>query len=137
MEQLSGLDASFLNMETPTMFAHIAHVVVCEPAPSGSWSFDELSKIVDSRLHVFPAYRRRLVEVPFGLDHPYWMEDPIFDLEYHLRHVSLPAPGTDEQLAELVARIMSRPLDRSKPLGERYVIDKLGGRRSGGVITTH
>ena len=137
MEQLSGLDASFLNMETPTMFAHVAHLVICETSTAGIRSFEHLSEIVDSRLHLFPAYRRRLVEVPLGLDHPYWMEDPDFDLEYHLRHASLPAPGTDEQLGELVARIMGRPLDRRRPLWEMYIIEGLQGGRMAWLNKIH
>jgi diacylglycerol O-acyltransferase / wax synthase len=126
MKQLTGLDASFLNMETATTFGHVAHLVVCDATtPGGIASFEEIKRIVDSRLHHFPPYRQRLVEVPLALDHPYWLEDPDFDLEYHLREAALPAPGTDQQLAELVARIMSRPLDRRRPLWEMYLISGL------------
>ena len=73
--------------------------------------------------------RRRLVEVPFGLDHPYWIEDPDFDLDFHVRHMGLPPPGDQRQLAEQVARIVARPLDRSRPLWELYVIEGLEGGR--------
>src|SRR4051794_551602 len=137
MEQLSGLDASFLNIETPTMFAHVAHLVIVDATTAEVRSFEHLSQIVDSRLHLFPAYRRRLAEVPLGLDHPYWIEDPDFDLEYHLRHASVPAPGTDEQLGELVARIMGRPLDRRRPLWEMYVIEGLEGGRMAWLNKIH
>ncbi len=80
---------------------------------------------IERRLHLLEPLRRRLRTVPFSLDHPFWIEDPDFDLDFHVRHNALPPPGADEQLAELTARIIGRPLDRSRPLWESYVIEGL------------
>ena len=77
------------------------------------------------RLHLLPPFRRRIVEVPFGLDHPYWIEDPNFDLDFHMRHIAVPPPGTNEQLAELVSHLHASPLDRSRPLWQLWVIEGL------------
>ena len=137
MEQLSGLDASFLSMETPTTFPHVAHLVICETTTPEVSSFEHLCDTIDSRLHLFPAYRRRIVEVPFGLDHPYWIEDPDFDLEYHIRELALPAPGNRDQLAEQVARICARPLDRCRPLWELYVVHGIEGDKVGLLTKVH
>jgi diacylglycerol O-acyltransferase / wax synthase len=137
MEQLSGLDASFLNMETPTMSGHVASMIVFERGDATEGSFEAISDLIRQRLHLFPAFRRRIVEVPLGLDHPFWIEDPDFDLEYHLREVSVPAPGTDVQLGELVARIIGRPLDRRRPLWEGYVINGLEGGRFALLLKIH
>lgn len=129
MQQLNGLDASFLALETPTMFAQVAHLVIFDADGLDTATFEQLCTLVEERIHVFPAFRRRIVAVPLELDHPYWIEDPHFDIEYHLRQSALPSPGTDSQLAELVARIMSRPLDRGRPLWEMYHIEGLQGGR--------
>ncbi len=138
MRQLSGIDSSFLNMETPTQQGHVAGVVVVDPAtaPPG-WGFETIKELIASRLHLLPPFRRRLVTVPLDLDHPYWIEDPDFDLDYHLRHIAVPAPGHDAQLADLVARIHARPLDRSRPLWELYVIEGLRGGRVATLTKLH
>lgn len=82
-----------------------------------------------NRLHLLPPFRWRLVNTPFGLDHPYWIDDPDFDLEYHVRRIAVPAPGDPQTLAEIIARIHARPLDRSRPLWETYVIEGLADDR--------
>ena len=132
MQQLTGLDTSFLNIETPTTYGHISGLSIFEP-PSGSGGhgsvFEDVKALVLERIHLLPPYRRRLVEVPFGLDHPYWIEDPDFDLDFHMRHIGVPPPGDDRQLAEIVSRIVARPLDRRRPLWELYVIEGLEGQR--------
>jgi WS/DGAT/MGAT family acyltransferase len=126
MEQLSGLDASFLYMETGAQFGHVGSVTLYDAREAREGNlYATLRKTLPERLHRIPPFRRRLVEVPFGLDHPYWIEDPDFDLDFHLRHIAVPPPGSDAQLAELVARIHSRPLDRARPLWEIYVIEGL------------
>jgi WS/DGAT/MGAT family acyltransferase len=127
MQQLSGLDASFLYFETPNAPGHVFTVWICDQstAPGGKVTFKGILEHVQSRLHVSRAFRQRLVEVPFGLDHPYWIEDPDFDLEYHVRHIALPRPGDWRQLCIQIARLHSRPLDRSRPLWEMYVIEGL------------
>jgi WS/DGAT/MGAT family acyltransferase len=127
VKQLTGIDASFLYMETASQFGHVSSVSIYE-RPSDRPDYDPLTAWRDqleSRLHLLEPLRRRLREVPFGLDHAFWIDDPEFDLDFHVRHNALPPPGDDEQLAELVARIIGRPLDRSRPLWESYVIEGL------------
>ncbi len=126
MRQLSGVDASFLNMEGPTTFGHVSSLNVFDPAGAeGGAGYEATRALVLERIDQLAPYRRRLVEVPLGLDLPYWIEDPDFDIDFHVRNLALPPPGNDQQLAEQVARIVSRPLDRSRPLWELYVIDGL------------
>jgi diacylglycerol O-acyltransferase len=138
VKQLSGLDATFLHMETPSQFGHVSSLSIYE-RPSDP-DYDPLSawrQQIDRRLHLLEPLRRRIVEVPLGLDHPYWIEDPNFDLDFHVRHTAIPPPGDDEQLSELVARIIGRPLDRSRPLWETYVIEGLAGNRFGVLTKIH
>ena len=126
MEQLTGLDTSFLNMETPTTYGHVSGLAVFDPSTASTPpTFEDIKELLRERMHLLPPFRRRLVEVPLGLDHPYWIEDPDFDLDFHVRHIGLPPPGDARQLAEQVARIVARPLDRSRPLWELYVIEGL------------
>ncbi len=137
MKQLTGLDASFLYMETGSTFGHVSSLCTFE-RPSGDYSpFDEYRAQIESMLDELEPFRRRLVEVPFQLDHPWWINDPDFDLDFHIRHIAIPAPGDDEQLAAQVARIISRPLDRSKPLWEAYVLEGLEGNRFAVLNKTH
>ncbi len=126
MQQLTGLDASFLYMETGAQFGHVGSVTLYDPSttPGGSL-YDVMRKSISERMHLLPPFRRRLVQVPLGLDHPYWIEDPNFDLDFHLRHIAVPPPGTNLQLSELVSRIAGRPMDRARPLWEIYVIEGL------------
>ena len=127
MEQLSGQDASFVYLETPTTPMHIGSLGIYDPAtaPGGKVRFKEILSFVESRLGGARSFRQRLVRVPFDLDHPYWIEDPDFDIEYHVRHLALPAPGDWRQLCILVARLHSRPLDMTKPLWEFTIIEGL------------
>ncbi|HQR49992.1 MAG TPA: wax ester/triacylglycerol synthase family O-acyltransferase, partial [Steroidobacteraceae bacterium] len=127
MKQLSGSDAMFLQFETGNNFMHVASLAIYDPstAPGGGVRFKDILKFFTSRLEQFPQFRRRLVSVPLSLDRPYWIEDPGFDVEFHVRHIALPHPGDWRQLCIQVARIHSRPLDRSKPLWEAYVIEGL------------
>ena len=92
---------------------------------------------VEARLHLLEPFRRRLVEVPLALDHPYWIRDPDFDLDFHIRHMALPAPGNAEQLGEQVARIVGRPMDRTRPLWEVYVIEGIDGGEFGVLTKVH
>jgi WS/DGAT/MGAT family acyltransferase len=128
MKQLSGLDSSFLRMETPSTYGHVTSLAVFDPATSPHpVGYAEVRELIESRLHLVPPFRRRLVEVPLRLDHPYWIEDPDFDLDFHLRHIAVPPPGDRFQLAGLAERIAARHLDRSRPLWEMYVIEGLEG----------
>jgi WS/DGAT/MGAT family acyltransferase len=127
MKQLSGADSMFLQFEHGNNFMHVASLAIYDPstAPGGGVRFKDILKFFASRLEQFPQFRRRLVTVPLSLDRPYWIEDPSFDVEFHVRHIALPHPGDWRQLCIQVARIHSRPLDRSKPLWEAYVIEGL------------
>jgi diacylglycerol O-acyltransferase / wax synthase len=110
---------------------HVSGLSIYDPstAPGGVLTAERMTAVLEERLHLLPPFRWRLAPVPLGLDHPYWIEDPDFDLEYHVRELALPAPGDDRQLAEQVARIHARPLDRARPLWEMYVIQGLQGDR--------
>lgn len=127
MEQLSGLDASFINMETPNAPTHVGGLSIYDQAtaPGGLVTFKGILSNIESRLHLARCFRQRIVRVPGGFDHPYWIEDPNFDLEFHVRHIALPKPGDWRQLCIQVARLHARPLDLEKPLWELYVIEGL------------
>src|SRR5579864_9490834 len=138
-KQLSGVDASFLYMETGTSFGHVSGLAVFKrPEGRPDWSpYDILHTKLEQRLGDLEPLRRRLVEVPLQLDHPFWVEDPDFDLEFHLRESALPAPGSDSQLAQLVARLVGRALDRAHPLWEIYVIEGLRDNRFAVLTKLH
>lgn len=127
MEQLSGLDATFINMETRNAPTHISSLMVYDQstAPGGRVTFKGILANVESRLHLARCFRQKIVRVPFGFDHPYWIEDADFDLEFHVRHIALPKPGDWRQLCIQVARLHARPLDLGKPLWEMFVIEGL------------
>ena len=128
MKQLTGLDTSFLTMETATQFGHVNSISILDPSGSRTGDlYADLRQAVAERLHLLEVYRRKLVRVPFGLDNPYWVDDGDLDLEYHIRELALPAPGDDAQLAEQVSRLAARPLDLTRPLWEWYVITGLQG----------
>jgi WS/DGAT/MGAT family acyltransferase len=127
MQQLTGVDASFLYFETPRAPGHVFSLWIYDQstAPGGAVTHKQILEHVERRLHVSRTFRQKLVQVPLGLDHPYWMDDPDFDLEFHVRHIALPSPGDWRQLCILVARLHSRGLDLSRPLWEMYVIEGL------------
>src|SRR5438067_6011946 len=127
MQQLSGLDASFLYFETPNAPMHVGGISIYDQstAPNGAVTFKGILENSEKRLHLVRAFRQRLVRVPFDLDHPYWIEDGDFDLEFHVRHIALPEPGDWRQLCIQVARLVSRPLDLDRLLWEFYVIEGL------------
>jgi len=118
-------------METPSVFGHVGSVCIVDATSARSrLTLEHFTQVIESRLPLVPLFRRRLVSVPLGLDHPYWIDDPDFDIEFHIRELALPAPGTDRQLAEQVARLHALPLDRSRPLWEIYLIGGLDGGRA-------
>jgi WS/DGAT/MGAT family acyltransferase len=139
MRQLTALDAQFLALETPRQYGHVAGVAIVDPStsPTGSLELVDLQDLLVERLPLLPPLRWRLAEVPLGLDYAYWIDDPDFDLEYHVRELALPPPGTNEQLAEQVARIVSRPLDRARPLWELYLIHGLKGGHKAVMTKIH
>ena len=137
MKQLTGLDATFLYMETPTTYGHVNGLSIYErPTPD----FDPFRAVYErfgSLVGHLEPFRRRIVDVPFGLDHPYWIDDPNFDLDYHVREIGLAPPGAADQLADQVARIIGRPMDRRHPLWEVYVIEGLADGRWALLSKTH
>ena len=131
MEQLSGLDGGFLAMETRSVFGHVGSVCIVDAGGARSpLTLEHFTRTIEARLPLVPLFRRRLVTVPLGLDHPYWIEDPDFDIEFHVRELAVPSPGDDAQLSDQVARLHARPLDRSRPLWEIYLITGLRGGRA-------
>ena len=127
MQQLSAQDASFVYLETPHTPMHIGSVAIYDPstAPGGFVRFKDILSFIESRLSGARSFRQRLVRVPFDLDHPYWIEDPEFDVEFHVRHIALPKPGDWRQLCIQVARLHARPMDMTKPLWEFTVVEGL------------
>ena len=133
-DRLSGLDASFLHLEHGPAHMHVASTTLFEgPTPS----YDELCEHIESRLHLVPRFRQKLRSVPLGQGRPKWIDDPQFNLRYHIRHTALPPPGDEAQLLTLAARVFSQRLDRSKPLWEMWLVDKVEGGRFALVTKSH
>src|SRR3954447_9270571 len=130
MRQLTSLDAQFLALETPRQPGHVGGLAVLDASTRVDRTLDcaAVRQLLAERLPLLPPFRWKLAQVPLGLDYPYWIDDEEFDLDFHVREIALPKPGSDKQLADQVARIMSRPLDRTRPLWEVYVIQ---GHESG------
>jgi len=127
MEQLQGMDASFVAMETPSSPMHIGSILIYDPstAPGGFVRFKDILRFYEERMRFSKTMRQKLVKVPFNVDYPYWVEDADFDLEYHVRHVALPKPGDWRQLNIQAARVFARPLDLSRPPWEMTVVEGL------------
>ncbi|MDG1945470.1 MAG: wax ester/triacylglycerol synthase family O-acyltransferase [Halioglobus sp.] len=127
MKQLTGLDASFLYMETANAPMHISGLSIYDQstAPGGLVRFKDIVKNTNNRLMGLPVMTQKLVNVPMNLDHPYWVTDGAYDPEFHIRHIALPKPGDWRQLCILISRLHARPLDRAHPLWELYIIEGL------------
>ena len=126
MQRLTGLDAAFLALETPSTHMHVMATMVLDPSDTpGGFTVDTMRRLIADRLPRLEPFRRRVVDIPFGVHHPVWIEDPDFDLDYHVRRAALPAPGGMNELAELTAEIAGRPLDRRRPLWELWVVEGL------------
>lgn len=127
MSQLTGMDASFIAMESASSPMHIGSILIYDPstAPGGKVRFKDILRFYRDRMHLSKVMRQKMIKVPFSLDYPYWAEDPDFDLEYHVRHVALPKPGDWRQLCIQAARIFARPLDLSRPPWEFTVVEGL------------
>jgi diacylglycerol O-acyltransferase len=133
-DRLTGLDSSFLHLERDGTQMHVASTTLFEgPAPP----YIDFRDHIESRLHLVPRFRQKVRFVPFGQGRPVWVDDPHLNLAYHVRHTSLPEPGTEQQLRVLAARIFSQQLDRSKPLWELWLIEGLKGGRFAIVGKTH
>ena len=137
MQRLGGLDAAFLYFETPTMHMHVGGLMLVDPSTmSKPYNFADLRAYIDGRMPLVPGFRRKLVPMPLNLARPYWVEDADFDLDYHLHRIAVPAPAGDHETAEVVAEILSRPMDRSRPLWEMWIVEGradglLGDRQQG------
>src|SRR5258705_10727881 len=139
MRQLTALDQQFLALEDTRHFGHVGALAVLDPstAPGGTVTLVDLQALIAERLPLVPPFRWRLAEVPFGLDYGYWLDDGDFDIDFHVRELALPAPGTNEKLSEQVSRIFSRPLDRPRPLREIYLIHGLENDRVAVMTKIH
>ncbi|ANH39894.1 Putative diacylglycerol O-acyltransferase [Nocardioides dokdonensis FR1436] len=128
MDRLSGLDASFLYLETPAQLMHVCGVLVLDATTMpGGYSFANLQSGIEKRVRDVPAFTRRLRRVPLGLDHPVWVQDKNFDIERHVHRLALPTPGGYDELTDLAAHLAGLPLDRSRPLWEMWVIEGYQG----------
>jgi diacylglycerol O-acyltransferase len=128
MQRLSGLDASFLYLETSSQLLHVCGLIVLDPESiPGGYAFPRMLDAMDRRISVVPEFRRKLRQVPLGLDHPVWVDDPDFDIDRHVHRLGLPTPGGPAELGELCGHLAGIPLDRSRPLWEMYVIEGLEG----------
>jgi diacylglycerol O-acyltransferase len=138
VERLSGLDAGFLYMESPAHPMHTLKLLVLEPsAPALESVYERIHDGLARRLHLLPPLRRRVVEVPLGMHHPLWIEDPDFDLAKHLRRVTVAPPGGRAEVDALVAEIAAVQLDRSRPLWELWTLEGLAGGRTGVLVKIH
>ena len=137
MEQLSGPKARLLQAERGHAVGHISMLAIYDGASFAERPYQALRRMLEERLPRVPLMRRRLVEVPFDLDLPYWIEDPDFDLDFHLRHVAVPPPGDRVQLAALVGRMIGRRLDRAHPLWELNLIESIEGGEVALLLKVH
>ena len=134
VERLTRMDASFLYLEEPGTPMHVGGVLILEPPAGG---LEALAALIEARLSLVPRYRQRVAEVPGHLANPVWVDDPDFDITYHVRRSGLPRPGTEAQLMDLVSRVTSRPLDRGHPLWEAHLVEGLAGGRVAVITKTH
>ena len=134
MDRLSALDVSFLTNESSSSHMHVGAILIFEGPPP---SYEDLLEHVSSRLHLVPRFRQRLLYPPAPTSRPFWVDDPAFNLAYHVRHSALPDPGSEEQLRRMAARTFSQHLDRSKPLWELWLVQGLSRKRFAFVTKTH
>jgi diacylglycerol O-acyltransferase len=133
-DRLTALDTGFLHLERSGAHMHVAAIFVFDGEPP---AYDELVEAIEARIHLVPRYRQKLAHVPYGQGRPVWVDDPHFNIRYHLRHSALPAPGSDEQLKNLASRLFALPLDRTKPLWELNLVEGLDGGRFAIISKTH
>jgi diacylglycerol O-acyltransferase len=133
-DRLTAVDASFLAQEGPSAHMHVGAVMIFDGPPP---AYEELADHVRGRLHLVPRFRQKLAFPPLETGRPLWVDDPNFNLEYHVRHTALPAPGSERQLRALAARVHSQALDRTKPLWEMWLVQGLDGGRFALLSKTH
>jgi WS/DGAT/MGAT family acyltransferase len=134
MDRLSALDVSFLTNESSSAHMHVGGIMIFEGPPP---SYDDLVEHVRGRLHLVPRFRQKLAYPPAPTGRPFWVDDPAFNLEYHIRHSALPSPGSEEQLRNMAGRVFSQQLDRTKPLWELWMVQGLTRKRFALVTKTH
>src|SRR5687768_8806839 len=134
MDRLSSIDASFLTNETDSSHMHVGGVLIFEGPPP---SYTDLLEHIRARLHLVPRFRQKLAFPPLQSGRPFWIDDPSFNLEYHVRHSALPSPGSEEQLENMAARQFSQQLDRTKPLWELWLVQGLKRKRFALISKTH
>ncbi|MGV0853849.1 WS/DGAT/MGAT family O-acyltransferase [Mycolicibacterium phlei] len=137
MQRLSGLDASFLYLETAQQPLHVCSLLEIDTSTMpGGYTFDRFRDALDQRVKAMPQFREKLADSRFNLDHPVWVDDKDFDLDRHLHRIGLPSPGGPRELADICGHIASVPLDRSRPLWEKWVIENVDGTdpRDGGRV---
>ena len=137
MRRMSGLDAQFYYGETPGAHMHTLKVLILQPSASEPLSLERLKDRMRASLHRLPPFRWRALPTPFGLHHPLWIEDPDFDLDYHIRRLAVPAPGGDRELCEVLSEIASYPLARDKPLWQLFILDGLTDGRIAAAAKVH
>jgi diacylglycerol O-acyltransferase len=133
-DRLTGLDAAFLHLEAGGAHMHVAAVMTFDGDPP---PYNDLLAHVEGRLHLVPRYRQKLAFVPYGQGRPKWIDDPHFNLRYHVRHTALPQPGTDAELKRLAGRLFAQPLDRQKPLWEIWLVEGVDRGRFALLSKTH
>ena len=134
LDRLTSVDASFLTQEGSASHMHVGAVLIFEGPPP---SYEDLLAQIRSRLHLVPRFRQKLAFPPIQMGRPFWVDDPSFNLEYHVRHSALPKPGSEDQLKRLTGRLFSQQLDRSKPLWEMWLVQGLERRRFALLTKTH
>ncbi|KAF0969264.1 hypothetical protein BPODLACK_02055 [Gordonia sp. YY1] len=138
MQRLSGLDASFLYLETRSQLMHVIGLVEIDPSTMpGGYNFDRLREEMERRVAAIPAFRRKLDNSIFNIDHPVWIEDEDFDIQRHVHRVAVPAPGGAGEVAELCGHLAGQTLDRGKPLWELWIIEGLSNGRICAMLRMH
>ena len=138
MERMTGIDPMFLYSDTPETPMEIAYACVFDPTTAdGGYTFERIVDRLEERIPSLPPFRRRLMAVPLGLDHPRWVDDPDFDLANHLNRIALPGPGGETEFSAVVAQVMSRPLTPGQPPWEMHVVEGLGGGKVGLIAKVH
>ncbi|MBE1497087.1 WS/DGAT/MGAT family acyltransferase [Amycolatopsis lexingtonensis] len=138
MQRLSGLDASFLYLETPSQVLHVCGLLTLDGSTvPGGYTFAKLKEKLDERVRLIPAFRRKLHNPLWNLGHPVWIEDEDFDLDHHVHRIGVPAPGDRTELAELCAHIAGQQLDRARPLWQLYVIEGLADGQIAVLLKMH
>ncbi len=136
-DRLSPLDVSFLYLEEPTTPMHVGSVAIFRPPQNETFDYDKLVSIIQQRISLVPRYRQKIKWVPGHIASPVWVDDAGFDMAFHIRRSALPRPGNNDQLRELVGRLMSRRLDRCRPLWEMYLVEGLSDGRIAVITKTH